>query len=196
MSANSTLNFYFSDTKVWHRELWALRNVLLACDLQEEKKWRHPVYCVGGQNVANLSDLKDSVRVGFFQGYLLDDPMERLIWAGPNSRQAKYMEFTSLEDIQVGETKLRHFIAAAKELVGREVDRPAAPSLDLPAELAQVLDADPAMAEAFAALTPGRQRSYLIHISGAKQSATRLSRAQKAKAKIMRGLGFNEYEKP
>lgn len=195
MSANAILNFYFSDTKPWHRELRALRAILLTTGLQEEKKWRHPVYCLDGENVANLADVKSGVRVGFFKGYLLEDPEERLTWAGPNSHQAKYLEFRTLTEIEAGEATLRAFIEAAKALVGQDIPKPMTPEMTVPEELQQLLNEDPDLATAFAALTPGRQRSYCLHISAAKTSTTRQTRAKKAKDKIMAGLGFNEYGK-
>jgi uncharacterized protein YdeI (YjbR/CyaY-like superfamily) len=65
--------------------------------------------------------------------------------------------------------------------------------VELPDELIEALDADPDLAEAFHALTPGRQKSYAILLNSAKTSATRLARIQKARPKILAGKGANEY---
>lgn len=182
--------FYAKDGP-WRPEMRALRALLLDCGLSEERKWHQPCYTAHGGNIAMPAAFKDNCRLSFFKGVLLKDPAGILTPVGENARSACAATFTGLDQIEAVADVLKDYVAeavalekAGKKVVFEKDD------LDVPAELTQVLDADPALAEAFAALTPGRKRSYYLHIGQAKQSATRLARIDKARDLILAGKNF------
>lgn len=182
------------DCKVnsWRLVLLELRNIVLDCGLQEELKWSQPVYCIDGKNVLLLSCFKDTAFLSFFSGSLLNDPDGLLVPAGPNSTGGRLLKFTTVEEVLSQEVSIRRFVKECSDLVrsGAKVERKELGAKDFPEELIDVLESDPEFAGAFFALTPGRQRGYVIHFSGAKQSATRAGRIEKCREKIIAGLGF------
>lgn len=185
------LEAFFAEDGRWAAEMRALRALLLDCGLTEERKWRQPCYTAHGGNIAMPGALKDSCRLSFFKGVLLADPAGILSPVGENARSACAAAFTSLDQIAAAEGTLRAYIAEAIALeeagakVVFEKD-----DLEAPEELIRVLGDDPTLAAAFAALTPGRKRSYYLHIGQAKQSATRLARIEKTRGHILAGKNF------
>lgn len=184
--------FYDKDA-IWRAELSALRAILNATPLVEEFKWRSPTYTAAGGNIATVWRLKDRCAVGFFKGALLDDPEGLLQPPGDNSRSMRVMNFTSVPGVEAAAPALTAFVTAAiaAEEAGLKVEMPS-DDLAYPEELTARLDSDPAFRAAFEALTPGRQRSWVLHISQAKQPATRVSRIDKAEAKIFAGKGLSD----
>ncbi|MGY3438236.1 MULTISPECIES: YdeI/OmpD-associated family protein [unclassified Marinovum] len=184
---------WFDKRERWQPELRALRDILLDCGLDEAFKWRGPVYCAHGGNIAVVWGFKEHCAVGFFKGVLLDDPEAALVAPGPNSRSVRMMTFADMSSVSACEPALRRHIAQAieNEQAGRKVDFPK-DDLALPEELATALDADPDLRAAFEALTPGRQRGYVLYISGAKQSKTRAARVEKWTPRILDGLGMHD----
>lgn len=184
--------FYASDGR-WHDELAALREILLACPISEDFKWRSPVYTAHGGNIATVWGLKDNAALSFFKGVLLKDPENILVAPGENSRSVRMVKFTGLAEIAAMEAVLKDYIreAVANEKAGLKVDFPK-DDLDYPEELADRLDGDPEFRAAFEALTPGRRRGWVLHFSSAKQSATRTSRIDKAAPKILAGKGMQD----
>lgn len=176
----------------WAAEVAALQEILSAFDLKVENKWGKPCYTAHGQNVVIAQGFRDYVALGFFQGALLKDPKQLLVQLG-RVQAARVMKFTSTAEIAKKATTikayLREAIAAAK--AGKKVEtKPAV--FEMPAELEAAFRKNPKLARAFAALTPGRQRGYLYHFTGAKQSATRAARIAKATPAIFAGRGFLE----
>lgn len=180
----------------WADELKLLRKIVLSCNLKEELKWSQPCYSFNGTNVVLVSAFKDHCVVSFFRGSLLKDPENILEKPGENSNIGRVARFSSVESILKYEQAIKQYIFEGIELVkqGKKVDTTKI-TYDVPIELTALLDSDAALKEAFEALTPGRQRSYYLHISSAKQSKTRASRAEKCAPKIFEGIGFNEYKK-
>ncbi len=178
----------------WRDELTALRGIVLECGLTEAWKWRAPCYTVDDGNVVILGRLKDGCTLSFFKGALLKDPKHLLEKPGPNTQAARVMRFTDVSKIKKLTPTLKALIreAAALEKSGAKVETGNAPKLDTPDELQSRFDEDPAFHEAFEALTPGRQRAYLMHFAAAKQSATRASRIDKCTARILDGKGLND----
>jgi len=176
----------------WAEVLVALRELLGETELSETMKWGSPCYTLGGKNVVSLSALNDAALLSFFKGALLPDPEGLLEQPGPNSRHARYLKFLSLEDLEEHREATLALLAAAIEAQrqGKRVEGKA--NEPIPAELQAALDADEELAAAFAKLTPGRQRSHVLHVSGAKQSATRARRAERCAEKILAGKGYNE----
>jgi uncharacterized protein YdeI (YjbR/CyaY-like superfamily) len=178
----------------WHEELTVLRSYLKQSPLKEEIKWHCPCYTSDGNNILMLSALNESVVVSFFKGALLDDPDGLLVKPGENSHHARYLRFTSVEQAKQQHARLNAFIQQAIELAqrGETVKPKTVTSKDYPAELHDVFNHDADYLEAFERLTPGRQRSYLLHINSAKQAKTKLSRIAKCREKVLIGKGWNE----
>ena len=183
------------DCKVhlWTEPLQALRALLLATELTEEMKWGSPCYTLGGENVAMLTAFKERCALSFFQGALLSDAEGLLQAPGPNSRSVRLLPFTSAEQVHERRSSIGRFIDEATELrrSGARVAFHPTPE-PIPEELRARLDADPEAAAAFEALTPGRRRSYALHVGGAMKSATRAARAERCVPRILSGKGFNE----
>lgn len=181
----------------WAAEMSALRNIALSCGLGEEIKWRKPCFTHRGGNVAILQPMNDDCRLMFFKGVLLADPQGLLTSQGENTQAARVLRVTSTAQITAREPAIRALILAAMavEESGLTAAFPAKRDLDLPPELIDRLDADPDLSDAWAKLTPGRQRSWVLHIASAKQSATRTSRIDKAAPDIRAGAGWNELRR-
>lgn len=177
----------------WTDELTRLRALLRDTELDETMKWGAPCYTLDGANVLMLSALKDSCVISFFKGAALQDAADLLEAPGPNSRYARYLRVRSIDDITARRRAIDELVhrAVAFERAGGTVDAEPVDNT-IPTELADRLADDSVLAEAFAALTPGRQRSHILHISGARQAATRARRVDKCAPKILAGKGFNE----
>lgn len=183
------------DCKVhrWAELLHRLRFVLLDSELTEELKWGVPCYTYDGKNVILLGALKNNCVVSFLKGSLLNDSKKILKKPGENTQLGRVMRFTSIAEVDKLELILRSYIKEAIEIEksGAKVPKDNTP-LQLPPEFLQVLKEQPALKKAFEKLTPGRQREYQIFFSGAKQSATRMSRIEKFREKILMGKGMRE----
>lgn len=191
---NPRFDRHFENAKTWRAEKGRLRAILSDFPLSEELKWRKPCYCYEGSNVVIMLALKSECRLGFFKGALIEDDSGLLTAPGENSQASRQLCFTSIDEIDAQEDAIRAIIAAAIEVEkkGLKVDFKAKHELEPIAELTAKMDADPAFAEAFAALTPGRQRGWSLHFSGAKKSETRTARIEKAAPAILAGKGLHE----
>jgi len=178
----------------WDEELRLLRGILQESGLTEELKWSAPCYTHDGKNILMLSALKESVTVSFFRGAQMKDPEHILEKPGEHSRFARYIRFTNVQTIASRKKAILRYIQEAIELEnsGKRVDVSNDAPLDYPDELIQMFEANPDFEEAFSALTPGRQRGYLIYFSSAKQSKTKTTRIEKCMPKIFIGKGWNE----
>jgi uncharacterized protein YdeI (YjbR/CyaY-like superfamily) len=176
----------------WGAEMAELRSVLLGSGLAEELKWGKPCYCHGGRNVAIVQEMRQFLALMFFKGALLDDPHGVLEDQGPNSRSARRVCFTSVQDVARLAGAVRDLVdsAVAAEEAGLEVGP--APEPELVEELARRLDGDPALRSAFEALTPGRRREYNLHVAGAKRAATREARIDRHVPRILEGKGLRD----
>jgi uncharacterized protein YdeI (YjbR/CyaY-like superfamily) len=176
----------------WQAEIAELQAILSGFDLREERKWGKPCYTTDGKNVVIIQGFKEYCALGFFQGALLKDPKKLLVQLG-QVQAARVMKFTSVREIAAKaatiEAYLREAVAAAK--AGLKVETKPR-EFPVPAELQEKFRNDPRFRRAFDALTPGRQRGYLFHFAGAKQSATRTARIEKAMPAILEGRGFLE----
>lgn len=175
----------------WTDALVELRAIARASGLTEAMKWGSPCYTDGGRNVVMIAALRDCCALGFFKGALLDDPDGVLEAPGPSSQAARQIRFRSVEEVRAKRPLAERLIAqaVAVERSGAKVSFARAPE-PMPEELAAALDADPRARAAFDALTPGRQRSHVLHVSGAKQAASRRARAERCLPKILAGKGF------
>jgi uncharacterized protein YdeI (YjbR/CyaY-like superfamily) len=180
-------------TRKWSAGLAALRRICLDLGLVETVKWGHPCYLHAGRNIAIFGALRDDFRLSFFEAALLRDPERVLEKAGPNTRHADLIRFTAAEQVAARERLLVAYLreAMAHAEAGTRAPKGSQP-LELPAELAAALAADAELGDAFRALTPGRQRSYVIALGSAKTAATRVARITKFRAKILAGKGAQE----
>lgn len=180
--------------KRWSAEYAELRQLCLASGLNEELKWGQACYDLDGGNVVLIHGFKEYCALLFFKGALLKDPKGLLIQQTKNVQSARQLRFTSPAEIKKQRATIMDYLkeAVAVEKTGAKVVMKAAAEFDVPAEFRERLDNDPALAEAFFALTPGRQKGYLLHFAGAKQSATRAGRVEKHAPRILKGLGLND----
>ncbi len=196
MAANKTnpkVDFFFDEPGRWRQEYARLRTIVLACPLTEELKWGCPCYAFEKKNVVLIHGFKDYCALLFTKGALLKDPGKILIQQTANVQSARQARFTSVQDIAAVESALKAYIHEAIELekAGRKVAFKPAEAFAVPAEFQSRLDAEPALKEAFEALTPGRRRGYLLYFAAAKQSATRTARVDKCVPMIFDGLGLD-----
>lgn len=192
-AAGGKIGAYFARQTAWQDELLALRVILLDSGLHEDFKWRSPVYTHEGGNIALVWGFRDRATLGFFKGVLLKDPSGLLEAPGDNSRSVRVVNFTDAAQITAAEAELRSFIAEAIaiEAAGVKVDLPK-DDLPYPDELVDRLDSDSEFRNAFEALTPGRRRGWVLHFGGAKQSATRSARIEKAAPLVLAGKGMHD----
>lgn len=180
--------------QVWAEGLAALRQICLLVGLQETAKWGHPCYMHAGRNICIIGAFRGEFRLSFFNARLLQDREGVLQKQGPNTQHADCLRFTSAKDALAKGGVLQAYLQEAMGYAEAGILPPKTDgALDLPAELVDALDADPELAEAFAKLTRGRQKSYVIHLASAKTSTTREARIARCRAKIMAGKGFNDY---
>lgn len=187
-----TLDTQFETAALWREEALALRGILTGCGPAEERKWAKPCYTQDGANICIIQRMKDHLALMFFKGALIADPEGLLKAQGPNSRSARRLEFTSLEQVAAQADAVRALVAAAIEVEQAGLEVEAAGEPGLPEELTEAFHEDHDFRAAFEALTPGRQRGYILHFAGAKQPATRAARIEKHRARIFEGLGMHD----
>lgn len=177
----------------WHDGLVALRALCRSAGLVETVKWGHPCYRHAGRNIVLIGALQGDFRLNFFHAALMKDPAGLLERQGPNTRHPDAIRFTASEQVGERAAAVRAYLqeamayAEAGTLPPKDVQ-----ALELPDALVDAMGADPELAEAFHRLTPGRQRSHVIHLGTAKTSATRVARIDKARPQILAGKGANE----
>jgi len=176
----------------WQAEIAELQRILSGFNLREECKWGKPCYTLNGRNVAIIQGFKDYCALGFFQGALLQYPEKLLVQLG-QVQAARVMKFASAKEIAAKAAAIEAYVreAMAVKKAGIKVAT-MPPEYPVPEELEAKFRNDPQFKRAFEALTPGRQRGYLYHFAGAKQSATRAARIEKAAPAIFEGRGFLE----
>lgn len=193
-ATNPRVDGYFKKVGKWQEEMKLLRKIVLSCPVTEELKWGKPCYTVEGSNVVLIIGFKNYCALLFAKGALLKDPKGILIQPTENTQAARQIRFTSIEEIRKLEPALKACIEQAIEVqkAGLEVTYKKPSEFKIPEELRSKFDELPAMKTAFNALTPGRQRAYLLYFSGAKQSKTRESRIAKSTKQILARKGLND----
>ncbi len=190
---NPKVDGYFKSATTWRPELEKLRTIALDCGLTEELKWGKPCYTVQESNIVILQGFKEFCALLFAKGALLKDPHHLLEKPGESTQAARRIAFTHVREIVKMEPVLKAYIreAMAAEKAGLKVEFKTNPE-PVPEELQNRLDAIPAFRAAFGALTPGRQRAYILYFSAAKQSKTRESRIERCMPQILKGKGLND----
>jgi uncharacterized protein YdeI (YjbR/CyaY-like superfamily) len=180
----------------WIPELEALRQIMLSSELTEDLKWGVPCYTLNNKNILMIYAFKDQCSVSFMKGALINDPKNLLEKAGENTQSARVLRFKSLNDVTSIEEDIKSFITQAIEIekAGKKVVVEKKPE-PIPIELIEKFESDEIFKSAFKALTPGRQRGYILHFSQAKQSGTRKSRIEKCTANILNGIGLHDQYK-
>jgi len=185
------IDVLFAKAEIWIPECERLRDIMLSTTLNETFKWRGTIYTWNGENVVNFFRLKARFGIGFFRGSLLSDPDNVLVSPSKNAQADRRLMFTSLDQVNAMEPIIRTYVdeAIAIHASGKRVAFVQKDALTYPEELIDALAADPELSAAFDALTPGRQRSWVLHLENAKQSATRVNRIARGRDKIMLGKG-------
>jgi uncharacterized protein YdeI (YjbR/CyaY-like superfamily) len=191
---NPKVDFYFNKAKNWQEEIRQLRMITLGCGLTEELKWGCPCYTFQKSNIVLIHVFKEYCALLFFKGSLLNDPGGILIQQTKNVQVARQIRFTSVQDIVKRKSMLKAYVYEAIEVekAGLKVTLKTTEAFTMPDEFKDKLNKTPSLKKAFQALTPGRQRAYLLYFSAAKQSKTRESRIEKSMPDILKGKGLND----
>lgn len=189
---NPKVDFYFNKAGKWQEASEQLRTIVLDCGLTEELKWGVPCYTFQQNNVLIIHGFKDYCALNFFKGVLLQDPEGILIQQTENVQAGRQIRFTSVGEITEQIPTLKAYIFEAIEVEKAGLEVPLKPTADYAvAEEFQVkLAENPALKTAFSALTPGRQRAYLLHFAAPKQAKTREARVEKYMPHILMGKGL------
>ena len=180
-------------TALWSKGLDVLRAICRDAGLIETVKWGHPCYMHANRNIAITGAFRDNFRLTFFNASLMKDPDGVLEKQGPNTQTAGVIRFAATDDVVTHAATIRSYLQEAMGYADLGITAPkTVREVPIPEELTDALDADPELAEAFYALTPGRQKSYAFNLNSAKQSATRVARIAKFRDKIIAGKGALE----
>jgi uncharacterized protein YdeI (YjbR/CyaY-like superfamily) len=191
---NPKTDFFFSKPTKWQAEFRKLRKIILGCGLTEELKWGKPCYTFQQSNVVLIHGFKEYCALLFMKGALLKDAKGILIQQTENVQAARQIRFTNGREIAKIEPVLKAYIKEAIEVekAGLKMSYKKTSEFRVPDEFQNKLDANPVLRTAFDALTPGRQRGYILYFSGAKQSKTRESRVEKCIPQILKGKGLDD----
>jgi uncharacterized protein YdeI (YjbR/CyaY-like superfamily) len=191
---NPSVDFYFDKAGRWQQEVVLLRKIVSGCGLTEELKWGAPCYTYEGSNIVLIHTFKDYCALLFMKGALMKDPKGILIRQTANVQAARQIRFTGAKDIRQLQASLKSYVkeAITIEKAGLKVELKKTKDFDMPDEFANRLKADAGLKKAFYALTPGRQRGYLLYFSGARQAKTRETRIDKYTRHILAGKGLDD----
>jgi uncharacterized protein YdeI (YjbR/CyaY-like superfamily) len=191
---NPKVDVFISEAGKWQEEFEKLRMIVLDCGLTEELKWGVPCYTFDKRNIVLIHGFKEYCALLFVKGALLKDAMGILITQTENVQAARQIRFTDVDEIVEMEPVLKAYIHAAIEVekAGLKVNYKKTTEFNIPEEFQNKLDEIPALKTAFEALTPGRQRAYILYFSTPKQSNTRASRVEKCMQQILNGKGLND----
>lgn len=191
---NPKVDWFFNKPGQWQEEYATLRTIILDCGLSEELKWGCPCYTSEKRNIVLIHGFKEYCALLFFKGALLKDPKGILVQQTENVQAARQIRFTNVREIVKLKTTVKAYIkeAIAAEKAGVKVNLKKTSQFKTPDEFKNKLNEVPGLKKAFAALTPGRQRGYLLYFSQPKQSKTRDARIEKSVPQILRGKGLND----
>eukprot|EP01133_Synstelium_polycarpum_P013947 gene13947-16448_t len=195
---NPKVDFYFAKDQKWQQEVQELRVIALDCGLSEELKWGVPCYTFQKSNIVLIHDFKEYCAFLFFKGALLKDPQNILVQQTKNVQAARQVRFRNIREIIDLRTALKAYIQQAIEVEksGLKVNFKTTADFPVPEEFQAKLEQIPDLKTAFDALTPGRQKSYILYFSSAKQSKTRESRVEKYLPQILMGKGLDDEPFP
>ncbi|MCK6649147.1 MAG: YdeI/OmpD-associated family protein [Bacteroidia bacterium] len=188
------VDVFLQKTKKWKEEMTLLRAIVLECKLEEDFKWMHPCYTHDGANIVLIHAFKEYCALLFFKGVLLKDKKKVLIQQTENVQDRRQMRFTNLAEINKHKATIKDYIKEAIDIekAGLKVEFKKTEEFHMPEEFEKKLSKNKTLKTAFEALTPGRQRGYLLFFAGAKQSQTREARIEKCIPDILKGKGLND----
>jgi len=191
---NPQVDAFMANLKSWEPELAKLRSIAMECQMEEGFKWMHPCYMYQDKNIFLIHGFKEYCAILFMKGALLSDGEKLLYQQTDNVQFGRQIRFTNVQQIEEIEAILKQYIFEAIEVekAGIKVELKPHDAYEVVEEFQQKLDSDQELSKAFYALTPGRQRGYLLHFSGAKQAATRMSRIEAVRSKILKGKGLTD----
>jgi uncharacterized protein YdeI (YjbR/CyaY-like superfamily) len=191
---NPQVDAFLKREDKWRAELEKLRAMILESGLTEELKWGHPCYALDGKNVVLMHGFKEYCAILFHKGALLQDPEGVLVQQTKNVQSARQIRFTSVQEVQKLAETVKAYLHQAIEVerAGLKVELKKTDEFEMPEELASKLAKSAKLKKAFAALTPGRQRAYLMHFSQPKLAKTRAARVEKHIPRILEGLGLDD----
>jgi uncharacterized protein YdeI (YjbR/CyaY-like superfamily) len=191
---NPKVDWFFDKAGKWQDEVKLLRTIVLDCGLNEELKWGCPCYTFEGANVVLIHTFKEYCALLFFKGALLKDPKKILVQQTKNVQAARQIRFTNIKEVARLKSALKTYIynAIKAEESGLKVKLKKTTEFEMPEEFQKKLTKSAALKKAFYALTPGRQRGYLLHFSSAKQAKTREARIEKYTKQILEGNGLGD----
>ncbi|MBS1579599.1 MAG: YdeI/OmpD-associated family protein [Bacteroidetes bacterium] len=193
-STNLKVDAFYNKAKKWKSEMELLREIVLSCGLTEELKWYQPCYTLNNANILIVSGFKEFCVLSFFKGSLLKDKSLLLSKPGENTQSGRWIKFTTTTEINQLKATLKTYIkeAIAIEKKGLKVPLKNITAYAVPQELETIFKTNTSFKKAFTALTPGRQKGYLLYFSQAKQTATRKARIEKYTLQIMQGKGLHD----
>ena len=191
---NPEVDWFFKKPTKWQAAYEVLRMLILDCGITEELKWGCPCYTVGKSNIVLIHGFKHYCALLFMQGALLKDPKKILVQQTENVQSARQIRFISVDEILKNKSVIKSYVKEAIQLdkAGLKTPLKKTSEYKMPAEFQAVLDDMPELQRSFHALTPGRQRGYLLYFSAAKQAKTRESRIEKYLQKILDGKGLDD----
>ncbi|MCS3528900.1 YdeI family protein [Chryseobacterium sp. JUb7] len=191
---NTKVDFFFDKANQWQKEFEKLRAIALDTELTEDLKWGCPCYTYEGKNIFLIHGFKEYCALLFFKGALMKDPENILIQQTENVQAARQVRFTDLQQITHLEKEIKEYIFQAVEIEesGAKVQMKKTREFEIPAEFQNKLNENSELKDAFEALTPGRQRAYLLYFSSAKQTKTKEARIEKHIPDILEGKGIND----
>jgi uncharacterized protein YdeI (YjbR/CyaY-like superfamily) len=191
---NPSVTQYIANAKLWKEELLAIRKILLETELVEDFKWSMPCYTLNNKNIVIIAPFKEYFALAFFNGAAISDSSKLLIKAGANTQSGRQLRFKDSKEILDQKAIIKKYIKEAISIQDTnivETTKPAAPQVEVE-ELNTFFKSDLVFKKAFFALTPGRQRGYLIYFSGAKQADTRVTLIEKYRDRILAGIGITD----
>lgn len=191
---NPKVDWFFNKATKWQEEYAILRMLVLDCGLIEELKWGCPCYTFQNSNIVLIHGFKDYCALLFMKGALLKDADGILVQQTENVQAARQIRFTKIQDIVKKESSLKEYIkeAISVEKAGLKVELKKTSEFKMPEEFKNVLENMPELKTSFEALTPGRQRVYLLYFSSPKQAKTREARIEKCIHQILKGKGLDD----
>lgn len=191
---NPKVDLFLSKAKKWQDEMTLLREMVLECKLTEDFKWMHPCYTLDNANIVLVHGFKEYCALLFFKGVLMKDEKGILIQQTENVQDRRQLRFKNVEEIEKLESVIKEYVqeAIAIEKAGLKVVMKTTAEFNMPEEFETVLEDMPELKKAFYALTPGRQKAYLLYFSAAKQAKTREARIEKYADKILDGKGLDD----
>jgi uncharacterized protein YdeI (YjbR/CyaY-like superfamily) len=191
---NPKVDWYFNKASKWQEVFFALREIILECNLVEALKWGLPCYTHNGKNILIIQDFKEYCAIMFFQGALLKDTKKILVQLTENVQSARQIRFTTLKEVLKNKSNIKTYIkeAVENEKAGKKVELKKLSDYPIPEEFKKTLNEMPELKKSFQSLTPGRQKGYIFYFSSAKQSKTREARIEKYIQHILDGKGIDD----